>query len=333
MQPIRGAPISERLSYRSKTWMRSFFTSEELSFGMYRAVQKETKWSKEFVSWNTCPLPLPAISETLKQLRKILFDTLPSHSRESLFGVWVGTPNLVIVAREDFSDLLDGVEWEKVLRSPLVRVFFHQTSQVGKKVFGSAPIRLIYGPPIGVHHPIRAFRQVAQSLLVEARNLASESLLESKPEIVVDLYCGTGELSTFFPASVGWLGVEISRPAVDYANTLKPGERICHSAYIGLVQDRLKDPKFNEKVRGHIAVYINPPRTGLTREGVSEVNRFLRRNNPNTVAYLSCSASSLARDLRQLTIDNEYRVRSLQPFDFFPQTEHFETLAILERLR
>jgi 23S rRNA (uracil1939-C5)-methyltransferase len=37
----------------------------------------------------------------------------------------------------------------------------------------------------------------------------------------------------------------------------------------------------------------------------------------------------LARDLALLTAPEGYRLASLQPLDFFPNTSHVETLAVL----
>ncbi len=46
------------------------------------------------------------------------------------------------------------------------------------------------------------------------------------------------------------------------------------------------------------------------------------------IAYLSCSAGTLARDLHLLEIAG-YRIDAILPFDFFPQTHHVETLALV----
>jgi 23S rRNA (uracil1939-C5)-methyltransferase len=55
---------------------------------------------------------------------------------------------------------------------------------------------------------------------------------------------------------------------------------------------------------------VGPPRAGL--------------------AYVSCDASTLARDLRVLA-DGGFTLRSVQPIDMLPQSYHAETLTLLTR--
>ncbi|MCP4049034.1 MAG: hypothetical protein GY732_23925 [Gammaproteobacteria bacterium] len=43
---------------------------------------------------------------------------------------------------------------------------------------------------------------------------------------------------------------------------------------------------------------------------------------------MSCNASTLVRDLRNL--NSGFRFRSIQLLDMFPATSHFETLIVLE---
>jgi 23S rRNA (uracil1939-C5)-methyltransferase len=49
------------------------------------------------------------------------------------------------------------------------------------------------------------------------------------------------------------------------------------------------------------------------------------------IIYVSCNPQSQARDLDRL-VHGGYAVRSLQPFDMFPQTEEVETVALLEKI-
>ena len=72
---------------------------------------------------------------------------------------------------------------------------------------------------------------------------------------------------------------------------------------------------------------MNPPRSGLEVEVASALAAELR---PDRVAYLSCSAGTLARDLAAFEAAG-YEVSGIRPYDFFPNTHHVEALALLGR--
>jgi len=262
------------------------------------------------------------------RLQKVLVNHARDFVSQSLFGVWMGNPHLVIVARQPEIESLKAIDWREVLIPPFDRVWLHVTSQVGRKVFQHDRFHQLAGPPTDGEHPIRAFRQVAQTLLTEARELACSHLLASNPSLIVDLYCGTGELSRLIPSSVSWLGIEASKNAALYANELRDSIETPHEAFIGKVEDRLADPRVLRKITHPYALYINPPRSGLSPEARHRVVELIQAHPPTSLVFLSCSASSLSRDLKALE-SLPYKVTLLQPYDFFPQTEHFETLAVL----
>jgi 23S rRNA (uracil1939-C5)-methyltransferase len=49
---------------------------------------------------------------------------------------------------------------------------------------------------------------------------------------------------------------------------------------------------------------------------------------PETLIYVSCNPSTLARDLKEL--QQRFAVNSATPLDMFPQTAEIEVLAHLE---
>jgi tRNA/tmRNA/rRNA uracil-C5-methylase (TrmA/RlmC/RlmD family) len=137
------------------------------------------------------------------------------------------------------------------------------------------------------------------------------------------------------------VGVELLGEAVRLSG-LTEDETI----FRGKVSERI--PQLQERVKswrsknreGSVVIFANPPRTGLEDEVIEWISAS--EIKPEKVAYLSCSAGTLARDLSKLepsklepsklaNLENsKYRVRRIIPYDFFPQTHHVETLACLE---
>jgi len=72
---------------------------------------------------------------------------------------------------------------------------------------------------------------------------------------------------------------------------------------------------------------LDPPRAGLDERVVTELARI----GVPRIVYVSCDPATLARDLRRF-VDQGYGVDSLQPIDLFPQTYHFESIAVLHKM-
>ena len=70
-------------------------------------------------------------------------------------------------------------------------------------------------------------------------------------------------------------------------------------------------------------VVVNPPRRGIGPELAAWLEA-----SATSVLYSSCDATSLARDLAAMPSLAPVRA---QVFDMFPQTDHFETLVLLQR--
>ena len=73
-------------------------------------------------------------------------------------------------------------------------------------------------------------------------------------------------------------------------------------------------------------VLMDPPRAGSSEEFLES----LAACAPARAVYVSCNPETQARDVRQLE-RRGYRLRTLQPVDMFPHTDHIETVALLER--
>lgn len=158
---------------------------------------------------------------------------------------------------------------------------------------------------------------------------------------LVDAYCGSGflgiALAKTLPEKGKVFGIEIAKKAIDYAH---------HNAKInGLyVPDKIEfvhgnsdsmftDETFlNSGIKGEDCVLLmNPSRKGSTREFMRQILDF----GPKAVVYVSCNVFTQARDLADLErfqhrSSTKYKVKSVTGFDFYPQTKHVESVAILE---
>jgi len=81
-----------------------------------------------------------------------------------------------------------------------------------------------------------------------------------------------------------------------------------------------------ENLAPNSTVIIDPPRSGAGLEVIAELVRL----EPKHIIYVACDPIALARDLKEL-LKAGYEIKSLNAFDLFPQTHHFETVVSLVR--
>ncbi|WP_103937216.1 class I SAM-dependent RNA methyltransferase [Thermomonospora echinospora] len=183
--------------------------------------------------------------------------------------------------------------------------------------------------------------------------------LEPRPgEIALDLYCGVGLFAGVLAERVGRdglvVGVESDAQAVrDARFNLRDLRNV--SIEQGRVEDVIAELEFGREHRPAEAgrsgrggpagrggagrrggarerenglradlVLLDPPRTGAGRQVVEHVAGLAGRK----VAYVSCDAATLARDLAYFG-EFGWTLQSLRAFDAFPMTHHVELVATL----
>jgi len=82
---------------------------------------------------------------------------------------------------------------------------------------------------------------------------------------------------------------------------------------------------FKSQRRKFSKIVLDPPRTGA-----KGIEADLAALGAETIAYISCNPTTLARDLAALT-KHGYKLQTVQPVDFFPHTFHVESLAVMMR--
>jgi len=161
----------------------------------------------------------------------------------------------------------------------------------------------------------RAARRAARGT---PRTIDPDGSSPDPPYEIWDLYCGVGgfALSLAGPGR-RVTGVESSPEAIAAAaRTAVPG-----TAFVAADATRWAI----EQASAPDLVVVNPPRRGLG----DELAGWLEGSGVATVIYSSCNPDTLARDLLRMP---SLRPAQARVFDMFPQTEHLEVMALLERM-
>ncbi|MGB5136389.1 MAG: 23S rRNA (uracil(1939)-C(5))-methyltransferase RlmD [Prochlorococcaceae cyanobacterium] len=168
------------------------------------------------------------------------------------------------------------------------------------------------------------FFQVNTAQAERVVSLLQAALTGHGEGLLIDAYCGIGTYGLPL-AAAGWqvLGIERGAAAVALArrNACRNGLTDACQFQEGPVAHLLA-----EAIAHCLALFVDPPRKGLEPAALATI----RAQPPATLLYLSCDPATLARDLSQLAgAEGPYRLESVQPIDFFPQTSHVECLAVL----
>ena len=144
-------------------------------------------------------------------------------------------------------------------------------------------------------------------------------------ENVMELYCGAGTLSLPISALAGkvW-GFESVRAAVEDARVNAARNQRTNLRFEKVDAERAFQFMWDEGIEPDL-VLVDPPRKGLSDSVVASLLTY----QPREIIYVSCDPSTLARDLGRL-VGGGYRVKTVEPFDLFPQTWHVESVTALE---
>jgi 23S rRNA (uracil1939-C5)-methyltransferase len=141
----------------------------------------------------------------------------------------------------------------------------------------------------------------------------------AKERTAVELYCGSGLFT--LPLAKRFrkiIACEENPIAIQFARS--------HNAPGNIAWICEKAERFHIPLEATVVI-VDPPRAGLHRK---IIETFLKRDF-HKISYVSCDVSSFSRDLKALSA--KYRIAKIALLDLFPQTYHFETVALLEPQR
>lgn len=138
---------------------------------------------------------------------------------------------------------------------------------------------------------------------------------------LIDAYSGVGTLGLSVAGQAGEVrGMDTIPEAIDDAieNAQANGITNAHY-YVGQAEQLI--PAWQAEGWQADALIVDPPRTGLD----TSLRKLIVKTRPAKFVYISCNASTLARDLVDLA--KVYRVDYIQSIDMFPQTARWEGIV------
>ena len=161
--------------------------------------------------------------------------------------------------------------------------------------------------------------KTAQKMYSRVRGLVKQIA----PKIIYDLYGGAGSFSlSCADLCQKSICVESVAPAIynGLENAKLNGvENV--QFFCSRVEDFVKQHTIEKK---DALIILDPPRGGMHPKAVKAVAESGVKN----VLYISCNPVALAAELKTLT--QAYQVTGVEAFDFFPHSQHIETLVQLK---
>ncbi len=336
VEPVLSA--GEPLGYRNKaTYPLGVSPTGAVRAGYYQ------KGSHQLVNLNQCPVQdsrlNPLLAEVKQDIQQLGWQIYNEHRHQGelrhlslRIGRRTGLMLLTLVVRTGKLPGIETVAREWLKRYPqLAGVCINLNPAKGNAIFGEQT-RSVAGRPYlreefaGLQFQLRAdtFFQVNTETAEALLAVIIEQLNLQGSETLLDAYCGIGTFTLPLAKRVRQAtGLEVQPTAVEQAKLNAQLNNLTNvTFYAGEV----------EKLLPHLGVtpdiaLIDPPRKGCEKA----VLQTLLQMQPSRIVYISCKPATLARDLKILCQDGNYRLTLIQPADFFPQTSHVECAAFLVR--
>ena len=326
--------------YRNKiTYSFGYGKKKELIAGMY------AEYSHTIININKCLIQDPIadqIIHTIKQIMKKYKMEPYEEDRETGFlrhvlirtGFATGEVMVVLVAahpiftgKNNFIKLLTKAHPE--ITTIILNINNRDTSMIlGEKettIYGKGYIEdILCGLKFRISS--KSFYQINPKQAEVLYNTALKMADLKGTERILDAYSGVGTISLIAAKQVKEvIGVELSsdgvKDAIKNAQTNQLDNVYFHQEDAGAFMSQLA--RDNQVID---AVIMDPPRSGSDEAFLSSLCIL----KPEKIIYISCNPETQARDLTYL-IEHGYAVRTIQPVDMFPQTNHVEVIVLITR--
>ena len=287
---LEGVAVSETLPSANRYGYRNHARFTVSREGSLGFVNRETR---RFVRVDHCLIMRPSVNAVLEQLQDRCQETT----------------QLSIRAGDEGDKHPDGYLVQPQLFNPAV------TAATGQKRY----VETVGDDRFFVSSP--SFFQVNVEQAAQAAEVVRLGLALGEDDVVVDAYTGVGTFAVLLAPHVKKVvAIEESSAAVADAK-----ENAAAVPNVEFLLGRTESVLGDLTVRPD-AVVLDPPRSGCQPQALASLVELA----PPRVAYVSCDAETLARDLKILCAGG-YEIDRVAPIDMFPQTHHVECVALLRR--
>ncbi len=316
---ILGSPNT--LNYRNRILVRVHHHETGLKIGYFK------RGSRELIPITACQIAAPLINQGLENIRALNLDTLEPFK-----------------VRIELQEVLDQEKAKKLVvtvypaegNQDHIRIFTDLIRELPMVHWAGLVFDLKDAPDVLWDEDLGLdfctipgqFQQVNMPLNRELRRLVKEFVDLHKPKRILDVFCGSGNLSLPLADGKRYVeGVEFNKKAIVMAKRGATRNSLTNTNYLsGDGEAHLW--KCDRAKESFDLVILDPPRQGMYKGMVP-----LKNIAPNHIIYVSCDPTTLARDLGYLCRKDFYKIERVVSLDFFPNTYHVETVVFLKKTR
>ena len=324
VEPVLG--MEKPWQYRNKGIFHADYAGGRVKLGFYE------QGSHVFVPAANCMLFTEAVNGLVKHIEVLIQNSGKANYIDKVMirESRLNGDLMVVFVTEDTAWRLPDLA-KQVAEYPQVVSVYHNHNNNPKLMLGRK-FNLLYGQEtiedtIGQFHfqiSPQSFFQVnnAQAEVLYAKALEFAGL--TGKEQVADVYCGIGTISLYLAQNAASVvGIESVAQAIQDAKENAKNNDVTNCTFVAAKAEEWL-PKWVKKGNKLDVAVIDPPRKGCETPALDA----LITSEAETIVYVSCNPSTLARDVKYLC-ENGYQLEKVQPVDLFPQTFHCECVAKL----
>lgn len=302
--------ISTPANSRRRVSLSAKREGNDIALGFHR------RNSHDLVDISSCAIMLPNIEAALQALRDLLASVIKGKEEVQVLVTAANNGmDLDFTLPEPLNETMTASFVRSFARAPFLRASINREVVAEQEKpfvqFGAAKVAL---PPGGF---LQAVAQAEQEMAA----MVCDHLKKSKR--VADLFCGSGTFALRLAEHAHVHGVEVDIMATEAVKGAKSDGKLKPVTVIN--RDLHQLPLTVSELKPFDGLCLDPPRAGAELQ-----IREIAKSSITKVAYVSCNATTLARDAAHL-INGGFKLNRIVPVDQFVFSHHVEVVALFSK--